>query len=180
MMYKIAKTRHLVLLLAGIGALSSCSKAPPPRTTLEFMDDARLLEATMVRCAANRMELKYDQECVNAREAVERLAAREDAEKRTLLEAESSRKREALRRAQQAASEARARAEEAERLRSEAEYLQQFDELPGPDEENLPQPAAGEIPAPDQTGATPSAETDSSATLDEVREELRKRQQPEN
>lgn len=179
MTYKVAKNRHCALLLAGIGALSACSKGPP-RTTAEFMDDTRLLEATIVRCAANRTELKYDQECINAREAGERLAAKEDAAKRASLEAESARKREALRRAQQAAVDARTRAEEAERLRREAEYLQQFDELPARENENVPQPAVDESAAPEQAVATPPSASESSATLDEVREELRKRQQPQN
>ncbi|MGB5245137.1 MAG: EexN family lipoprotein [Woeseia sp.] len=188
MTYSDIKTGHCALLLAGICILSSCSKELPAPTVVDFMEDGRLLEATMIRCAADRSELKYTQECINAREAVERLAAQEDAIKRRDLEAESTRKREALRRAQQAAAEARLRAEEAERLRRESEYLQQFDELPARGGESVPPPSGAQdsAAAPQQSDAAAAQQIDAaaappeeadSATLDEVREELRKRQQ---
>ena len=110
--------------------LSGCSKEPPPRSVEEFIANPVVLEAAMVRCSRNRNETRYDAECVNAREAVDRLAAREEAERRAELEAQSERKREALRRTQRAAAEARRRAAEAARLREEAEYLAQFGEVP--------------------------------------------------
>lgn len=130
--------------------VASCSE-PPPTTVVEFVEDPRLLEATMLRCADNRAELRYTQECLNAREAVDRIAAREAAERRADLEAESERKREALRRRRQLEEEARARAEEEERLRQEAEYLSQFGEAPA----GAPaDPAQGEA-----TGTVPSGTT---------------------
>ena len=110
--------------------LIGCSKEPPPRSVEAFMANPVVLEAAMVRCSRNRNETRYDAECVNAREAVDRLAAREEAERRAELEAQSERKREALRRTQRAAAEARRRAAEAARLREEAEYLAQFGEVP--------------------------------------------------
>ncbi len=110
--------------------LIGCSKEPPPRSVDEFIANPVVLEAAMVRCSRNRNETRYDAECVNAREAVDRLAAREEAERRAELEAQSERKREALRRTQRAAAEARRRAAEAARLREEAEYLAQFGEVP--------------------------------------------------
>ena len=110
--------------------LIGCSKEPPPRSVEEFIANPVVLEAAMVRCSRNRNETRYDAECVNAREAVDRLAAREEAERRAELEAQSERKREALRRTQRAAAEARRRAAEAARLREEAEYLAQFGEVP--------------------------------------------------
>jgi hypothetical protein len=93
-----------------------------------------LLEAAMVRCQQNRRESRYDQECINAREAVGRIQAKEEEARRVELEERSARKRAALRRTQQAAAEARRRAEEAERLRKEAEYLAQFGVLPPADD----------------------------------------------
>lgn len=87
------------------------------------MEDPILLDATMVRCVANRDSVSYDPECVNAREAVERLAAAEKEARRAALEAESERKREALRRAREAADEARRRAEALANERAQAEYL---------------------------------------------------------
>ena len=110
--------------------LIGCGKEPPPRSVEAFMANPVVLEAAMVRCSRNRNETRYDAECVNAREAVDRLAAREEAERRAELEAQSERKREALRRTQRAAAEARRRAAEAARLREEAEYLAQFGEVP--------------------------------------------------
>lgn len=112
-----------VLTLLALGCAAGCSKEPPPPSVDAFMEDPILLDATMVRCVANRNSVSYDPECVNAREAVERIAAAEEKARQAALEAESERKREALRRAQEAADAARRRAEELERLRQEAELL---------------------------------------------------------
>lgn len=109
--------------------LTACSKEPPPRSVEEFIENPVVLEAAMVRCSRNRAETRYEAECVNAREAVDRISAREEAKRRAELEAQSERKREALRRTQRAAAEARRRAAEAARLREEAEYLMQFGEV---------------------------------------------------
>lgn len=99
-------------------------------SVIEFMEYPRVLEAAMVRCGQNRAETKYEAECVNAREAVNRLASAEQEEQRQRLEAQSQRKRQALRRTQEAAAEARRRAMETQRLREEAEYLGLFEVLP--------------------------------------------------
>ncbi len=119
----------------------------------------------MVRCQQDRQKSRYDQECMNAREAVKRIQAKEEEAKRVELEARSERKRQALRRTQQAAMEARRRAEEAERLRAEAEYLAQFGVLPPTDESgaddeaglpegNLPIAVVPAAEAPQETGST--------------------------
>lgn len=193
----IFSTINLCVVLA---ISASCSQEPPPRTVVEFVDNPRLLEATMVRCAQNRAELRYTPECLNAREAVNRIAANEEAARRSELDAQSVRKREALRRAQQAAAEARERAAEYERQREEAEYLGQFEPVAepmpgtveggtmppasGPGEQNAPQefvapdPVIDEVlPDPQQDGA---AGDDSGQSLEAVREELQRRQQQDN
>jgi len=129
-------TRHLTALIAGIGILAGCAeKEPPARSVTEFVENPILLEAAVVRCARNRSESRYDTECINAREAVNIIQAKEEELRSTELEARSERKRQALRRTQQAAAEARRRAEEAERLRKEAEYLAQFGVLPPAEDE---------------------------------------------
>lgn len=154
----------------------------------------------MVRCQQNRQESRYDQECINARVAVQRIQAKEEETRRAELEARSERKRAALRRTQQAAAEARRRAEEAERLREEAEYLAQFGELPPRDSGEPEALPAGNIPIavipeagvqgeagsaygdavlPTDGGNAPSAEQvreeEAAGDLEAIREELRRR-----
>ncbi len=119
-----------IAALCAASFLVACAEEPPPRSANEFMENAILLEATMVRCAANRAEARYDAECINAREAVNRLAAAQEQAKRQDLEAQSERKRQALRRAQEAAAEARRRAREAEERRRDAELHGVFEPLP--------------------------------------------------
>ncbi len=122
--------RRLTLLVCGIALLAACAKEPPPRSVSEFLENPILLEAAMVRCSQDRARSKYEAECVNARQAVARIQAKEEAERQKALEAQSERKRKAIRRAQEAAAEARRRAAENERQRREAEYLAQFGVLP--------------------------------------------------
>lgn len=117
------------MLTAAVG-LAACAEEPPPRSVQEFVDNSILLEAAMVRCSRDRIETRYEAECINAREAVKIIAAREEAERRAELEALSEQKRRAFRRVQDAAAEARRRAEEARRRREEADYLAQFGVLP--------------------------------------------------
>lgn len=119
----LMKTLRLITGFTGMALLAACAKEPPPVSVVEFMENPRLLEATMVRCGENRSEMKYEGDCVNAREAINRLEAREKAARRAELEAQSERKRQALRRTQQAAAEARRRAAEKRRLREQAELL---------------------------------------------------------
>ena len=138
------KTPRITLATCAVIVLASCAKEPPPRTVTEFVDNPILLEAAVVRCAQNRNETRYDAECVNAREAVKRIEAKEEAARREALEASSERKRRALRRTQQAAAEARRRAAEAEKQRLEEEYLAQFGELP-PDAEGGSGLESGEL-----------------------------------
>jgi len=175
-------------LLAG-----ACNQEPPPPTVVDYIENPRLLEAAMVRCTENRSELRYSAECLNAREAVDRIAAREEAARRAELEAQSERKREALRRAQEAAAEARARAEEAERLRREAEYLSQFGEVeiteevvPGEapqseagDGETAVPPEAVPPPAEPEAAGETTGQPAGTNDLQSVRDELRRRQEEE-
>jgi len=168
-------------------AVVACGDEPPPPTVAQFLDNRILLEATMVRCAENRSESKYEAECVNAREAANRIAAEEAAQRRDELEAQSERKRQALRRAQEAAAEARRRAAEAERLRREAELLGQ---LPASAPAGDPADGGGQLPPPEAGGENaPAPASGQEATdlppadapdLDAVREELRRRQQDED
>ena len=111
------KTLRLISGFTGLVLLAACAKEPPPVSVAEFMENPRLLEATMVRCGQNRSETKYLGDCVNAREAVNRLEAREKAARRAELEAQSERKRQALRRTQQAAARGRVIKRSRQRMR---------------------------------------------------------------
>jgi len=73
----------------GLFLLAACAEEQPPVSASQFMENSRLLEATMVRCARNRSETKYDAECVNARDAVNRLEAANERDRREQLEAQS-------------------------------------------------------------------------------------------
>lgn len=134
-----------ILLLSVLVIAAGCSKEPPPRSVAELVENELLLEAALVRCTQNRAEMRYEAECINAREAVNIIEAREDAERRAELEAQSEAKREALRRTQEAAAEARRRAAAAQRQREEAEYLAQFGEVPAGDDQVLEGNAPGAV-----------------------------------
>lgn len=195
-------TRHLIILLSAAAIATGCVEEPPPRSVSEFLDNPILLEAAMVRCGQNRAELRYDPECINARQAVARIQAKEEAERAKALEASSERKRKALRRTQQAAAEARRRAAAAEKARKEAEYLAQFG-VPMPvegaeqgdsvdsvapqaveaaaEDAVTPEVASSNAPGaetvPEDTPAEPEAPPPSD--LAAIREELRKRGEPD-
>jgi hypothetical protein len=139
-------TLRVIILICGIAVMAGCAEPPPPRSVQEFLDNPIVLEAALVRCSRNRTETRYDAECVNVREANKIIAAREEAERRSEFEAQSERKRQALRRAQEAAAEARRRAADARKRREEADYLAQFGQLP-PDDSQQTEPAdTGNVP----------------------------------
>ena len=144
----------------------------------------------MVRCGQNRSEMKYETECVNARDAINRLERAEERARRAELDAQSERKRQALRRTQEAAAAARRRAAEIRRQREEDEYLGIFeDAMPTPsvDQQAGMAPTSANAPvATVDTETAPEAETEvteaeelpaETTDLGQVREELRKRQQ---
>lgn len=176
--------------------LGGCAEEVPPRSVQEFLADPNSLEAVVVLCSQNRSQTRYEAECVNARQAISILEAKEERARRDAFEAESNRKRQALRRTQQAAAEARRRAEVAAQRRKEAEYLAQFGELPPsrddsvdiddaatnapsaviPEHDAVDTPLSGdEQPAIDGGNAPVAEPTPPATDLDAVREELRKR-----
>jgi hypothetical protein len=171
--------------------LGACVEPPPPRSVEEFVQNPIMLEAALVRCAQNRAEMRYEAECVNAREAGEQIAAREEVTRREELEKQSERKRQAVRRAQEAAAIARRRTEEERRRQEETDYLALFGQLP-PDAEPSGEDVAGGnvpiavIPEPvESTAAGPDYRdpldvpadggADTPGDLEAVREELQRR-----
>ncbi len=184
------------IAISNLILLAACSKEPPPVSVSEFTENPRLLEATMVRCAQNRAETKYEAGCVNAREAINRLEAAEEKVRRQELEKQSERKRKALRRTQEAAAAARRRTLEERRRREEEEYLGLFDQS-SPDTAqpaigadtaggSAPMPA-GNAPTVDLNPAPEAVEQQPDAAepppevgtdLNAIREELKRRQEP--
>ena len=118
--------KQLILIASGIGLLAACDEERPPRSATEFLENPIMLEAAMVRCSQDRTATRYDAECINAREAVKLIEAKEEQAQRADLDAQSDSKRQALRRTQEAAAQARQRVADHELLRKEAEYLAQF------------------------------------------------------
>ena len=139
---------RLTLLIIGFTIVCGCAKEQPPRSVNEFLENPIMLEAAMVRCARDRAATRYDPECINAREAVGRIEAKEEAVRKVDLDARSESKRRALRRAQGAAAESRRRSAVAAREREEAEYLAQFGVLP---------PVEGGAGETEISGNTPTA-----------------------
>jgi hypothetical protein len=190
------KTLRLNFYLYGLVLLAACAKEPPPISVEEFLENPRTLEAAMVRCGQNRSEMKYLAECVNAREAANRLEVREKQESRATLEAQSERKRQALRRTQAAAAEARRLAQEAKKRREQAEYLGVADGV-SPDGTDLvddPGSATDVAPGPESNApgveiAPPEPEGDEvtvefmepenavGSDIESIREELKRRQE---
>jgi len=135
------------MLLCGFTLLAGCAEERRAHTVTEYLDDPNLLESAVISCGRNRSESRFEKECVNARQAVSIIEARVERTRSSDLEAQSERKRKALRRTQQAAAEVRRRAEAAERERTEAEYLAQFGELPPVDtSDESPDPTATNAP----------------------------------
>jgi hypothetical protein len=191
------KSRRTVCLGVSL-ALVACSEEPPPVSVAEFMENPRLLEATMVRCAQNRSESRYLAECVTARDAVNRIEASEDRKRREEFEKQSERKRQALRRTQEAAAEARRRSLEAQRRREEENYLGIFDQAPGGESNstvgtdsngggsadapnNAPVMIVEPQATPVENEALPEEELQAPGTdLGAIREELKRRQETNN
>jgi hypothetical protein len=196
-------TRYLITIMTAATLAGGCAKEPPPISVNEFLDKPFLLDAAMVRCSQDRLATRYEVECVNAREAVARIAVKEDAVRKAEMDARSDAKRRALRRTQSAAAAARRQAAEAVRRREEAEYLAQFGVVPGPDgagtgsndagsTANSPLAVIAEPTNPNQSsidygqaepatdgGNAPIATTapveDDGSSLDAIREELQRR-----
>jgi hypothetical protein len=124
----------ILWLIAALGLAACDTDEPPARSVQEFVDNPILLEAAIVRCQRSRAELRYDKECINAREAVKIVEAGEEAARRAELEAQSEAKRRELRSMQEARDEARRLSEEQQRALEEAEYHAQFGDAPPPQE----------------------------------------------
>ena len=146
-----------MVLVTSLGSLWGCEE-PRPRTFTEYLGDSVAREATLVRCNANRAATLDDLECRNARRAAAAIAAQAEAERRAELEAQSERKRAAVRERIAAQQEAARRAAEAARRAAEAAYDEQF--LYGGTKLDAiqPPPTDGEAEAPMMVPQPPPAD----------------------
>jgi len=188
------KFLRFCIAISTVSLLCACApEEPPPRSVKEFVESPILLEAAMVRCAQDRSRTKYDPECVNARDAANRLAVAEEEKRREDLESQFERKRKQLRRTQDAAQEARRRVAEEQRRRAEAEYLGVFEELPPAEDVGAGDGSYGnapsQTPTPGLEGNQPGVilptledavpdgtEKGGTQDIDSIREELKRRQ----
>lgn len=112
--------KRIAILIIACAAAAACSEREP-RTVAQFMENEAALQGTLVRCEKDRGAAAQDQECINAKRALQRLAVIEEralekargeafekarAEYRARLDAE----RRMRIQAQQAAREVRERA----------------------------------------------------------------------
>jgi hypothetical protein len=65
--------------LAGLAVLAGCSpRRIPPMSVSDLMEDRVLLDGVLMKCNRDLVKARSDSDCVNARIAIERLAARVD------------------------------------------------------------------------------------------------------
>jgi hypothetical protein len=142
--------KRIAILIIACAAAAACSD-PEPRTVAQFMENEAALQGTLVRCEQDRGAAAQDQECINAKRALQRLAV---IEERALAKARG----EAF---EKARAEYRARLDAERRMRIQAQQAARearerallggysFDEgpEPGPDADSSP----AEDPPPDPT-----------------------------
>ena len=84
--------KRLTSLLCGLALLVGCAEEVPPPSVQDYLADPNALEAAVVRCAANRSETRYDAECVNARQAISIIEAKEERHRRDAFDVDERRR----------------------------------------------------------------------------------------
>ena len=136
----------------------------PPVSTASMIEDTALLDTVLAECTVGDEKIRASQNCKNARRAVDAVAAREEEEKQEVdLEAESERKRAALRRRQDTRdqqqqavedlAEISAAEKEAEELTGSADYADEL--LPDEPEVLPPTTPMGAVMESEKTGEAP-------------------------
>jgi hypothetical protein len=87
---------------AGLGAVilasAACSPRPiPPTTVTDLMEDRVMLDGVLMKCNQNASKARTDENCLNARIAIERLANQSEPAEEAKRTAEFERSREQLR-----------------------------------------------------------------------------------
>jgi hypothetical protein len=87
---------------AAILASAACSPRPiPPMTVTDLMEDRVTLDGVLMKCNQNASKAHTDENCVNARIAIDRLASQSEPAVEAKRAAEFERSREQLRLAQE-------------------------------------------------------------------------------
>jgi hypothetical protein len=87
---------------AAILASAACSPRPiPPMSVTDLMEDRVMLDGVLMKCNQNASKARTDENCVNARIAIERLASQSEPAEEAKRAAEFERSREQLRMAQE-------------------------------------------------------------------------------
>ncbi|MCH9026801.1 MAG: EexN family lipoprotein [Proteobacteria bacterium] len=129
--------RLSLVLLPALIFMGCAEPEKPPASIATLIEDPALLDTVLARCTVGDEEFRASRECKNARRAVDAVAAAETEEQKTVdLEAQSERKRAALRRERERVDQQReiseeraeieAAAKEAEELTGSADYADQL------------------------------------------------------
>jgi hypothetical protein len=116
----------LIALVVVAALLTACVEGRQPRSFTEFMDDSIAREGTLVRCNADRAATANDVECINARRAAATIAAQDEAERRSHLEAQSEARLLAARQRHAAQQAAERQAEIAAAVEEQLAYESQW------------------------------------------------------
>jgi hypothetical protein len=101
--------RNSIKFIAACGclatlALASAACSPrriPPMTVTDLMEDRVVLDGVLMKCNQNPSKARTDADCLNARIAIDRLAARTDPAEEAKRTEEFERSREQLRSTQE-------------------------------------------------------------------------------
>jgi len=135
---------------AAILVSAACAPRHIPMSADDLMEDRVTLDGVLMKCDANKAMARTDEECINARIAIDRLASKKDQAKEAKRAEDFERNRELL------------------RLSQERQRKEQEEKNPKVDAYHLPlvpvEPAPASPPPPATTnGTTPPAAGDSTS-----------------
>jgi hypothetical protein len=126
-------------MAAVVVAAAACSpRQIPPMTVNDLMEDRVLLDGVLMKCNSEPAKARTDTDCLNARIAINRLAARVDPAEEAKREAEFERSREKLR-----LSEDKKREEQESKVKVDAYHLPLIPEQ-APPPKDPPAPVVGQ------------------------------------
>ena len=128
--------------LAAVAVLAACSpRRIPPMSVSDLMEDRVLLDGVLMKCNGDPAKARSESDCLNARIAIERLAARVDPAKEAKRAEDFEKSREQLR----ALQDKQRQEQEAKKTKVDAYHL------PVIPEEPAPPPKDAQLPTVSQT-----------------------------